>query len=395
MSALVVMVWIGAGIALSGLAMTLANLRVLSAARGRAVDGGMVSVCIPARNEAGNIGACIESVVASEYRNIEVLVYDDESTDGTGAIVDDWAQRDARVRRVATAAMPEGWNGKQHACWRMSRGARGRWLLFTDADVRFGAGAVGAAVGAAAGKGLVSAFPRQVTGTAGEALLVPMMFFILLTYLPMWVMRRSRMAACSAACGQFILISREAYDASGGHGATRASMHEGVMLPRAVRHAGFMTDLIDGMGIVSCRMYRGWGESWRGFAKNAYEGVGSVGLLAVFTVMHVLGHVLGWGVLAWALVMRAGHGDAGAPGTLVLGAGTAVCAGVVQRILLSKKFGHPVWLAAAHPVTVVLMTGVQWWSLVLHALGAREWKGRRQGSGGGRRAGSVADAAAR
>jgi isopentenyl-diphosphate delta-isomerase type 1 len=373
--------------ALLTLLMTLANLRVYMAPpAGDPADGTLVSVCIPARNEESNLEACVRSLLASGHRAIEILVYDDESTDATPDILARIAAEDARVRVVPTSPLPPGWNGKQHACARMGEDARGEWVLFTDADVRFEADAVGAALAfaRASGADLVSTFPRQIVRTPGELLLVPMIFFILLSYLPFGRMRSTNDPGAVAGCGQFVFARTRSYRQVGGHAVCRDSMHDGIKLPRAFRRAGFRTDLFDGTALSSVRMYRGLGESWRGFAKNAYEGLGSVGLLVFLTVFHAATHLAPW-VLLPALWI----GD-GPAWPVALCAGAVGCA-AVQRGLLARRFGHPILLAALHPLTIAMMTGVQWHSFAKHTRGTRTWRGRSLngagagGAGGGER----------
>jgi len=186
-------------------------------------------------------------------------------------------------------------------------------------------------------------------------------------------------SAASAACGQFILVSRPAYRASGGqegygHAGFKASMHDGVKFPRAVRKAGLRTDLFDGTDLVSCRMYRGFGQTWRGFAKNAYEGLGSPVLLVFVTVLHACAVLLPWLTLAlWLMGV--------AMGTWVPWVAAAtVLAGFAQRVLLARRFAHG-WLSVAlHPVGIAMLTAIQWHSLWLHLTGRRAWKGRTAGA---------------
>lgn len=366
-------------IACGALAMTARNLRLYRAPRPAGAGAGeLVSVCIPARNEELNIEACVRSVLRSVHP-VEVLVYDDESTDETPVILARLAQEDARVRRVPTVPMPEGWSGKQHACDRMGRAASGKWVLFTDADVRFEPGAVAGAVdfARAGDRSLVSTFPRQICGTIGELLQVPMMFFILFSYLPFGRMRSTTQPSASAACGQFILADREAYLKIGGHATFKDSMHDGVRMPRAFRKMGYRTDLFDGTGLVSVRMYQGFAQSWRGFAKNAYEGLGSVPLLVFLTVMHAVGHASAWVVMP--IAFAAGEPLAGTLGLASIGAN------VTQRAALCKRFEHPLWLALLHPVAVAIMTAVQWDSLRIHLRRGRTWRGRSLGQSGSER----------
>jgi hypothetical protein len=389
-----VMAWLmlaACGVCGFTLLMTAVNLRRYRRPPDKPVPGEppLVSVCIPARNEEANLEACVHSLQASDWpqHRLEVLLYDDHSTDGTARIITRLAATDPRVRVVPTTPLPPGWNGKQHACDRLGRSADGDWILFTDADVRFTPGAVRRAMSAAleppergapdAPLGLVSTFPRQLMGTIGESLLVPMVFFLLMSYLPMGRMRRSLTPNASAGCGQFLLARRDAYFASGGHAAFPASMHDGVMLPRAVRRAGFRTDLFDGTQLCSVRMYHGFGAAWRGLAKNAYEGLGSIAPLVLLTLLHLVGHVLPWVVCPVALVAALAEGGNARLLSLAAVAGIAIKMNTMQRSWLGLRFRHSYWWCTPlHPVSVLLMICVQWRSLYLQLTGRRSWRGR-------------------
>jgi glycosyltransferase involved in cell wall biosynthesis len=336
----------------------------------------MVSVCIPARNEEANIEACVRSVLANVDVAVEVLVYDDQSTDATPAILARLVAEDARVRVVPTQPLPQGWNGKQWGCERMGQAAHGQWVLFTDADVRFERDCVARTLARAESLGadLLSTAPRQVTGSWAEHAVIPLISFVLLSYLPMARMRATTSPAASGACGQFILARRDAWLASGGHAAFRASMHDGIKMPRAFRRAGFRTDLFDGTDLVQCRMYRGLGQVWRGFAKNAYEGLGSPVLLLFVTLLHGCAVLLPWLTLALGLA-----GVAMATWVPWVAALTIV-AGFAQRIVLARRFAHAWASVALHPVGILMLTVIQWHSLWLHLTGRRAWKGRTAGA---------------
>jgi glycosyltransferase involved in cell wall biosynthesis len=336
----------------------------------------MVSVCIPARNEEANIEACVRSVLANVDVAVEVLVYDDQSTDATPAILARLVAEDARVRVVPTQPLPQGWNGKQWGCERMGQAAHGQWVLFTDADVRFERDCVARTLARAESLGadLLSTVPRQVTGSWAEHAVIPLISFVLLSYLPMARMRATTSPAASGACGQFILARRDAWLASGGHAAFRASMHDGIKMPRAFRRAGFRTDLFDGTDLVQCRMYRGLGQVWRGFAKNAYEGLGSPVLLLFVTLLHGCAVLLPWLTLALGLA-----GVAMATWVPWVAALTIV-AGFAQRIVLARRFAHAWASVALHPVGILMLTVIQWHSLWLHLTGRRAWKGRTAGA---------------
>ena len=393
-----VLIWVsGVAAVLSGvpLALTLWNLRLYARSdpSARVDHSRRVFVCVPARDEEANLEACVRSVLGNDHPALRVVVYDDHSTDRTPEIVSVLRADDDRVLRAPTSPLPDGWNGKQHACWVMGSAVMegiggepglgdGELVVFTDADVRFGADALRRAQAERdrLGADLLSTFPRQETGTVAEAVVVPMIFYLLLGYLPLARMRATGDPATSAGCGQFIMMTGAAWRAIDGHAACRGSMHDGIKLPRSVRAAGLRTDLFDGTDLAWVRMYRGFGAVWRGFAKNAYEGLGSFGLLLFMTAVHLVGHLLPWGVLiAWA----AGTGVPPAAGVLCL---VAVGAQLCQRAVLAVRLRHSLLGAFAHPIGVVLMTAIQWHSWWIALRGGRRWRGRVLAAGGGSRA---------
>jgi glycosyltransferase involved in cell wall biosynthesis len=372
--------WWCAGASAIPLLVAAGNLRRYSKSRSDAsAPDARVAVCVPARNEEANIEACVRSLLAQDAPDLRVVVADDGSTDSTPAILARLAAEDARVIVVNPPPLPPGWNGKQHACWNAANAAMDAgcgWLLFTDADVRFEHDAVRRAVGEAKrlDTPMLSAFPRQITGTLSEAAMVPMMFFLLLGYLPMGRMRQSTAPSYGAGCGQFLLVRSETYRAFDGHRAFKDTMHDGIRMPKAVRALGQKSDLFDGSDLVRVRMYRGWRETWRGFAKNAYEGVGSPGLLIFLTLLHLGGHAAAWVIGPLALLMGWSP--------LIWAPALAACVlQLTQRAMIARRVGHAwssVWL---HPIGVTLMTAVQWWSWHLQRAGKRAWRGRVQGEG--------------
>lgn len=380
---LVVLLWVALNIAAGALAMTIWNLALYPRSRADApARAESVTVCIPARNEERNLEECVRAALAQDHAALRVLVYDDGSDDGTAGILARLCGWNPRVEACPRSPHPPGWVGKQFACDRMGRHAATDHLLFIDADVRLAPDCVRRALDSMheLRADLLSTFPRQITGSIGERLLVPMIHFILFSYLPFVRMRRTNDPAASAACGQFVLVRREAYLEAGGHASVRDSMHDGVKLPRVFRRAGLRTDLFDGSDLATCRMYDGLGATWRGFAKNAYEGLGSPALLVFLTVLHMVGHVLPWAVLVWAgaagIGARGEHAGA-APAMMVCVLAALACAlHVAQRGLLSRRFGQGLLPVVAHPLGVLMMTAVQWYSLVLHLCGARAWRGR-------------------
>ena len=386
----VALVWLpafSAFVSFVALVMTRVNLGVYGRAAPRTAGsfsvgapgaGPVLTVCIPARNEERNVEAVVRGTLANADVPLEVLVYDDQSTDRTPAILAALRGEDARVRAVGTEPLPAGWNGKQWGCERMGQAARGQWLLFTDADVRFTPDCFARALAEAArlDAALLSTVPREETGTLLERLVVPMIHWMLFSWLPMPRMRTTNDPATSAGCGQFLLVRRDAWLAAGGHAAFRDSMHDGIKLPRNVRRAGFHTDLYDGSDTVSCRMYRSAGETWRGFTKNAYEGLGSPVVLVVFTVLEAFGILLPW---IWLPVMLLVQGTESMPTVPTGLASLAIGVQIAQRRMLAKRFSQPWECWVLHPVTIVLLLAIQWRSWWLHLTKRRAWRGRTAG----------------
>lgn len=303
-----------------------------------------VSVLIPARNEERSIEACVQAVLASRNVDLEVIVLDDHSEDRTADVVRSLG--DSRVRLESAPPLPAGWNGKQHACHRLAKLAIHNRFCFLDADVRLEPDALARMIRfqQESGTGLVSGFPRQETVTLLEKLLLPLINWVLLSYLPMIGMRHTRHAMFAAGCGQFFLATREAYERSGGHAAIRDSMHDGVTLPRAFRRAGIHTDLCDATDLATCRMYRSARATWNGLAKNAHEGMGSA-----------------WSIVPWTLLLLC----------------SIVGPWFYTRLHGAYRFRQSFLSALLHPIGVTLLVTIQWYALARRAIGKPVgWKGR-------------------
>jgi len=285
---ILVLAWTGLVLAAIPALLTRANLRLFVPPPEPPADAAApkVSVLVPARNEAEAISRLIDDVLASRGVELELVILDDSSSDATTSIVAARAEEDPRVRLVAGRPLPAGWCGKQHACWQLAEAARHDLWVFLDVDVSPAPDAIrrGIAFLEASGADLASGFPRQETGSLLEWLLLPLINFVLLGYLPIARSREVNSPSLAAGCGQFFITRRAAYEQAGGHAAIRASLHDGVKLPRAYRRAGLVTDIFDATPIASCRMYDRSIDVWRGLSKNATEGVGSAATILPFTV---------------------------------------------------------------------------------------------------------------
>lgn len=334
-----------------------------------------VSVLIPARNEELGIEACVRSVLASEHVELEVIVLDDHSTDRTAEIVRATAEEDARVRLQAAPPLPEGWCGKQHACYSLSKHARFDIFTFIDADVRLEPDALArmALFLKQSGSELVSGFPRQETGTLLEKLLIPLINWLLLCFLPLWAMRHFRWSAFGAGCGQWFMTTRVAYEKVGGHSAVKSSLHDGLTLPRAYRKAGFYTDVCDATNLATCRMYRSAREVWFGLAKNAREGMASTGQILFWTVVLLCGQVLPFVMLCCGFWLER---------DLHLAFAMVAFVAWSPRLGLRASAKQPPESMLLHPVAIVLLLAVQWYAIVRAVIGKPVgWKGREAPAG--------------
>jgi len=237
----------------------------------------LVSVLVPARNEAHNIERCVRSLLQQNYDRFEILVLDDGSTDATPELLRSLVcESGGRLHLLKGQPLPDGWHGKAWACHQLGHQAKGELLLFTDADTMHQPDSLRRSVDALqdAGADMLSLTPYQELGSFLEKLVVPMVYFILMCYLPLRLVRTSRNPAFSFANGQFILFRRAMYESIHGHAAVKSDIVEDVWLCMAMKKAGGRVAAYNGTDTVSCRMYRNAREVWEGFSKNLFAALG-------------------------------------------------------------------------------------------------------------------------
>ncbi len=322
----------------------------------------LVSVLIPARDEVDVIGDTVRALLGQTYPNLELIVLDDQSSDGTAAVAQAAAAGSQALRVQTGQPLPDGWLGKNWACQQLAEAATGDLLLFTDADVRWRPDAVAAVVAdlSAMQADLLTVWPTQQTVTWSERLVVPLMALAILGYLPVVAVHYSPWPIFAAANGQCLCFRRTAYDAIGKHAAVAGEVVEDVALARRVKASGGRLRMSDGNERVGCRMYEGWPDVRDGFAKNILSGHGgSVLFLLLSTVFHWLVFLLPWPLML--LDWRFG---------LVAGAGVAIRAA-------TAAFTHQrVTDALLMPISVLLMTLIAGRAIWWHWRGGPVWKGR-------------------
>lgn len=330
-----------------------------------------VSVLLPARDEAHRIGPTIADLLDQRrVPDLEVLVLDDESTDATADVVRAAARGDPRLRLLRGAATPPGALGKPHACAQLAAAARGRVLVFVDADVRLAPHAVAAAVRLLrdARLDLLSPWPRQLADGPAARLVQPLLVWSWMATLPLRRVERSPRPELSAANGQFLVLDAAALAAAGGFAAIAGEVLDDIALARAVKRSGGRVGVADGSAIASCRMYEGWAEVSAGYRKSLWSAFGSPRTSAAIAV----GLLLVWVVPPLAAVRGSRVGLAG------------YAAAVAGRVLAARRTGTRAWPdSLAHPLSVLAVLGLTVASRRDHRRAALTWKGRPVGAARG------------
>lgn len=253
-----------------------------------------LSLLIPARDEEANIGNLLVDLTTITDRILEIIVCDDQSTDRTAAIVEAFAARDPRIRLIRSGVLTDGWSGKNHACHRLAQEATGDYLLFLDADVRVREGVIDRSLQYMLRHrcDLMSIFPTQEMHTLGEKITVPNMQLILLTLLPLPLVRLSKFPSLSAANGQFMLFRRETYKELEPHRQFRKSRAEDIEIARHLKRLRRRVSCLTGERDVRCRMYHSLPEAVEGFSKNVTYFFGNSSSAAIlYWLVTTLGFV--------------------------------------------------------------------------------------------------------
>jgi hypothetical protein len=320
--------------------------------------GVRASVLLPVRDEAARVEPTLRSLLAQEGVDLEVVVLDDGSSDGTADVVRRVADGDPRVRLLEGRPLRLGWLGKPHACQQLAEAAArtSDVLVFVDADVVLAPHAVAATVALLeeTGLDLLSPYPRQEAPGA-TALVQPLLQWSWLTFLPLRLAERSPRESLSAANGQLLAVRRTAYDRAGGHAAVHDQVVEDVELLRAVKRTGGRGGVCDGTALATTRMYGSWDELVTGYTKSLWTlPLPTVALLALLYVVPPLAALRG---------SRAGA--------------VAYAAGVAGRVVTARRTGGPVATSAAHPMSVAVLCLLAGRSRLHRRRGTLTWKGRQ------------------
>lgn len=337
-----------------------------------------VSILIPARNEAPRIGKTIASLLAQDHVPFELIVLDDNSTDGTAEIAHEAACGDARLKVIQGEPLPAGWLGKTWACHQLAQIASGDLLIFTDADVLWQPSALRALLHLfnRSEADMLTIWPTQYTETWGERLVVPLMALTIIGYLPILAVHYIPWSVFAAANGQCLVFRRSVYQHLGGHASVRNKIVEDIILAKQVKRHRFRLRMAEGDHLISCRMYTSWQEVRDGYAKNILAGHGgSVSFLTLSALFHWSVFLLPW---LWLVVgfwfPKFPKGLASAYPVLPL---SWIILGVGIRALSAAVTHQRLWDAWLLPISTLLMTRIAWQSILWHwRYGGPLWKGR-------------------
>jgi chlorobactene glucosyltransferase len=333
----------------------------------------MVSILVPARNEEGSIANCVGSLLAQDYPFFEVLVLDDQSSDGTRDILKSIAASHLRLKVLNGEPPCGGQVGKNWACSQLARQARGELLFFTDADTQHRPDTLRTVITALCGEqaDLLTGFPRQEVRSWGERLLVPFFSWVLLSFVPLSLGYRLRQPALSSAVGQLMLFRREAYQAIGGHEGVSTSVVDDMSLVRGIISARLRWRVAHVADLVSCRMYHSSREAVDGFTKNLFAVFDYRLLPFLFAFLWLL--VMFWEPLAVFGICLSGqvvHAQPAVP---------AACIAVSVSLWLIHyvNMGLPFGLAFLYPFTILTNVVVAFRSCLYSLRGQLTWKGRK------------------
>jgi len=333
----------------------------------------MLSIIVPARNEARQIEQCVRSLLAQDHPCFEVIVVDDRSEDDTSAIVERIAKDDSRVELIRGEPLPRGWVGKPWALCQGVQRARGEWLLFTDADTIHERNAATASFVYAQTHGLdaLSVLTEQIMATPAERVLLPSILWIIAFAIGSLSAINDPSSESALFNGQYLLVARHAYDAIGGHAAVRNEIAEDLELARLFKRDGrFRTALVASAGLVRVRMYRSLREIWDGFVKNFWvsardqRALATIGiaLLTCISPLTPLALIVALALHAW-------------PAALVLA--LAICATVAGAWPGMHRLGLGGVSAIYLPFGTAVVVAIFVTSVVRRARGQITWRGRR------------------
>ncbi|HMD80572.1 MAG TPA: glycosyltransferase, partial [Anaerolineales bacterium] len=338
-------------------------------------------VCIPARNEERNIGACVGALLAQDYPNLEVIVLDDRSSDSTPLILAEIASTDSRLQPITGSDLQKGWVGKPHALFQAAAHARGEWLCFVDADTFAARNALSSCYAKAieTEADLFTIMTFQILGSFWEKVVMPLVMTALsVGFSARKVNDPKRKDAI--ANGQFILVKRSTYDAIGGYESVKNQIVEDKAIAERVKWSGYRLIVADGMRMIRTRMYTSLPEMWEGWTKNIYLGLRDqssmlmLGIFGGFIALVAAFFLPIWPLLGILWYLQAGGWMAG---SVIVKSALLWALLIYERAKVARKLEISPWYAFTTPLGAGIFAAMMlasFWN-VLSGRGVT-WKGR-------------------
>ena len=232
----------------------------------------LISIIIPCRNEEENIEASVESILNQDYKNFELLLIDDNSTDNTWKIIDKLSKKYSQIKSFKGKKLPANWAGKNWACHQMFQKSKGDFLLFIDADTKLINYAVSSGLRHIEDNNLefITLVPKRKILNFTDYLIWIMVSWFILSWIPIYLAKKLPFGIFAAGFGQFLLFNREAYEKSGGHKKISNMVLDDFELARSVKSNGFNSDILDGTNLIETKGYESAIQAVDGHAKSIF-----------------------------------------------------------------------------------------------------------------------------
>ena len=335
-----------------------------------------VSILIPARNEEKCIACCVQSLLAQDYPSFEVVVLDDQSSDGTRAILEKIVLSEPALR-ILPGEPPAGDQvGKNWACTQLAREAQGELLFFTDADTVARPDMLKTVVTALLGEQVdfLTGFPRQAVHTWGERALVSFFSWAFLTFVPLALAYKVKLPSLSIAVGQMMLFRRDAYLEIGGHEGIISSVMDDINLAQQIKRNGLRWRVSFVADLISCRMYHSSREAIDGLTRIMFAAF-SYRLLP-FLFAYIWLFVMFWEPIVVMGLMLSGGAPQAQPMALLYCVALSILLWLIPYIEMKTPF----YLSFLYPFTVLANIAVAFRSLFHTLRGRITWKGRPLGN---------------
>lgn len=329
-----------------------------------------ISVLVPARNEEGNIGNCIKSILNQDYKNFELIVLNDNSIDRTKEIMNSF--NDSRLKIINGKSLEQGWVGKNFSCHQLQQVAIGEYLLFTDADTEMSNDCISSSINFAIENetDFLTIIPFEESVTFWEKAVIPMLYFAIMVFLPVPLIERFKRKEFAMGNGQFMLFKRSFYDKIGGHQSLKNKIVEDLWLARRVKEFGGKLILANGMDVMKCRMYKSLEEIWNGFSKNIFAGLSfSVIGLMVVTLLNFIFFISPVFFLLYGLSISNSF--------IISLSLISILIPIIIRITHSIKFKQPFWFSFLNVLSCffIILVSLNSYRVLKFGKGA-SWKGR-------------------